>query len=82
MDLKLVGRLITEVPETPPCYLPTNQSEKGHTLCSPPPEILPMKTVPKIPLGNSEVLSISCLRLLVWYLTINVALSFTTPWCQ
>ena len=38
VDPRLVGtrRLMTEIPGTPPCYLPTKQSEEGHTPCRPP----------------------------------------------
>ena len=38
-DPRLVGsrRPMAEIPETPPCYLTTTQSEEGHTRCSPPP---------------------------------------------
>ena len=32
------------IPGTPPSYLPTNQSEDGYTSCSPPLQMLPIKT--------------------------------------
>lgn len=33
------NQLITEIPGMLPCYLTSNQSEEGHTPCSPPPKL-------------------------------------------
>ena len=42
-----------------PCYLTTKQSEEGYTPCSPPPQILSIKTSSLNPSGISSLLSMS-----------------------
>lgn len=60
-------RLRTEIPGAPPCTLPTNQSEEGHTPCSPPlPPILPLKTLPGKPVGSFRAFEHEQPALLAW----------------
>jgi len=48
-----------EIPGTPSCYLPTNQSEEHHTTCSTSPN-LPLKTLSWNPSGSLGLLNTIC----------------------